>query len=50
MVTVTGKGDNTTHIQKFYLKKSSDSMRHNLGGAFKYVVFSTLLGEMIQFD
>ena len=24
--------------------------KHNLGGGFKYFLFSPLLGEMIQFD
>ena len=26
------------------------NMEHNLGGGFKYFSFSTLSGEMIQFD
>ena len=45
-------GVNLHHLQVFCLKPPgvSRSLLNNLGGGFKYVLFSSLLGEMIQFD
>ena len=33
-----------------YVSLPEGNMEHNLGGGFKYFLFSTLSGEMIQFD
>ena len=37
-------------VGDFWLKRSSNEGIHLLGGGFKYVLFSPLLGEGFQFD
>jgi len=43
-------GGQSSKLLSFGVWMSKAMYRHVLGGGFKYFLFSSLLGEMIQFD